>query len=434
MLPLTLLGRPARLRSRARPRLAGGARPRAPRRAAAERQPVHLRGARPRASSASRPGGPRRRPSSRPRLRRMLRRRRARRRHLRPDAPGHRPRDARSGAARSRSASVRVLLLARRPEPGAAWRRTSAGRLALPAATMHLPDYVWASTLPASARRGPGTAPASRPRSASRSSPIALCVLGLARARWPRLDSASAWPSRRCASARACASTASSRRSRLPYVVLPSACPASNVMRTPGRFMLLGAVGFALGAGVGLVGAGAPPPVSARPRSSPSPAALAAIECWPRPSPQTALPQVPGVLPPARGRRRGRAGGPRSAARLATTATIAPRPTCTYQTVHRHPIAVVAPVALRTGATRTRASIALWRAGRAGGPAAARPPARRSAIATSSCTATRRSSLAAGSRTAASASRSARRTDPASRTADPRGVRRRGARGTSTTS
>ena len=38
---------------------------------------------------------------------------------------------------------------------------------------------------------------------------------------------------------------------RLPYVVRQRV-PGLDVMRTPGRFMLLGSVGFALAAGVGL--------------------------------------------------------------------------------------------------------------------------------------------------------------------------------------
>ena len=78
---------------------------------------------------------------------------------------------------------------------------------------------------------------------------------------------------------------------RLPFAVAKRV-PGLDVMRTPGRYMLLGAVGLALGAGAGL---------SALTRRYPSraaslvaaAAALAALECWPRPWPQTALPQVP---------------------------------------------------------------------------------------------------------------------------------------------
>ena len=78
---------------------------------------------------------------------------------------------------------------------------------------------------------------------------------------------------------------------RLPFAVAKRV-PGLDVMRTPGRYMLLGAVGLALGAGAGL---------SALTRRYPSratslvaaAAALAAVECWPAPWPQTALPQVP---------------------------------------------------------------------------------------------------------------------------------------------
>ena len=78
---------------------------------------------------------------------------------------------------------------------------------------------------------------------------------------------------------------------RLPFVVAKRV-PGLDVMRTPGRYMLLGAVGLALGAGAGL---------SALTRRYPSratslvaaAAALGALECWPAPWPQTALPQVP---------------------------------------------------------------------------------------------------------------------------------------------
>ena len=78
---------------------------------------------------------------------------------------------------------------------------------------------------------------------------------------------------------------------RLPFAVAKRV-PGLDVMRTPGRYMLLGAVGLALGAGAGL---------SALTRRYPSratslvaaAAALGALECWPRPWPQTALPQVP---------------------------------------------------------------------------------------------------------------------------------------------
>jgi len=77
----------------------------------------------------------------------------------------------------------------------------------------------------------------------------------------------------------------------MPYDALQHV-PGLDVMRTPGRFMMLGSIGFALAAGVG---------VSALMRRRPSAstalvtvAALAiAAECWPRTFAQTALPRVP---------------------------------------------------------------------------------------------------------------------------------------------
>ena len=78
---------------------------------------------------------------------------------------------------------------------------------------------------------------------------------------------------------------------RLPYVVLQRV-PGLDVMRTPGRFMLLGSIGFAMGAGLGLDAL-----IRRRPRQArviaAAAAVLAAAECWPKPWPQTALPPVP---------------------------------------------------------------------------------------------------------------------------------------------
>jgi hypothetical protein len=77
----------------------------------------------------------------------------------------------------------------------------------------------------------------------------------------------------------------------LPYDALQQV-PGLDVMRTPGRFMLLASVGFALAAGLGLA-------ALARRRSG-SAAAIVAIagvvavgECWPKVWAQTALPHVP---------------------------------------------------------------------------------------------------------------------------------------------
>jgi hypothetical protein len=77
----------------------------------------------------------------------------------------------------------------------------------------------------------------------------------------------------------------------MPYDALQH-IPGLDVMRTPGRFLMLGSVGFALAAGVGL---------SALMRRRPSSATailvaagvVIAAECWPRTFAQTALPQVP---------------------------------------------------------------------------------------------------------------------------------------------
>jgi hypothetical protein len=77
----------------------------------------------------------------------------------------------------------------------------------------------------------------------------------------------------------------------MPYEVLQR-IPGLDVMRTPGRFMMLGSVGFAIAAGLGLA-------ALMRQRPSRATAILAgasvliAAECWPRTFAQTALPQVP---------------------------------------------------------------------------------------------------------------------------------------------
>ena len=78
---------------------------------------------------------------------------------------------------------------------------------------------------------------------------------------------------------------------RLPFAVAKRT-PGLDVMRTPGRYMLLGAVGLALGAGVGLSALTRRHPSRAMPLVAAA-AALAALECWPHPWPQSALPPVP---------------------------------------------------------------------------------------------------------------------------------------------
>ncbi len=77
----------------------------------------------------------------------------------------------------------------------------------------------------------------------------------------------------------------------LPYLVLQKV-PGFNVMRTPGRFMLIGSAGFAVAAGFGAAAL-----VRRRPGHAglilTAAAGLALAECWPRPWPQSPVPQVP---------------------------------------------------------------------------------------------------------------------------------------------
>jgi hypothetical protein len=78
----------------------------------------------------------------------------------------------------------------------------------------------------------------------------------------------------------------------MPYDALQHV-PGLDIMRTPGRFMLLGSIGFSLAAGLGLAAL-----ARRRPSGGAALVALAAVvvaaECWPRPWAQTALPHVPG--------------------------------------------------------------------------------------------------------------------------------------------
>jgi hypothetical protein len=155
---------------------------------------------------------------------------------------------------------------------------------------MHLTNYVWAPTLPALAPAddwyGTGLETAvTIPLTA-----IALCVLawrerigrpwvmfGLVFAvlcLGPRLRIfGTMWPI------------------AMPYDLLQH-IPGLDVMRTPGRFMMLGSVGFAIAAGFGLTAL-----MRRRPSSSTAILAAAAVivaaECWPRTFAQTALPRVP---------------------------------------------------------------------------------------------------------------------------------------------
>jgi hypothetical protein len=70
--------------------------------------------------------------------------------------------------------------------------------------------------------------------------------------------------------------------------------PGFNVMRTPGRYMMMGSVGFAMAAGFGfmaLVRRGTTRPACRL--AAVAVALVAFIECWPAPWPQHALPPVP---------------------------------------------------------------------------------------------------------------------------------------------
>jgi hypothetical protein len=154
----------------------------------------------------------------------------------------------------------------------------------------HLPDYVWASTLPG---LNPTPAWYGTGLETAVAVPITAIVLG-----------AFAWRDRRgrawllfgLAFALLCLGprlrvNGTVTPMRLPYVVAKRV-PGLDVMRTPGRFMLLGAVGFALAAGTGLAALGRRHPARATALVSAA-AAAAAVECWPRGWQQTALPQVP---------------------------------------------------------------------------------------------------------------------------------------------
>ena len=154
----------------------------------------------------------------------------------------------------------------------------------------HLPDYVWASTLtglnPTPAWYGTGLETAV-------GIPAVAIVLGA----WGwRERGGRDWIVFGLAFAVLCLGprlriAGEVTSMRLPYVVAKRV-PGLNVMRTPGRYMLVASVGFALGAGVGLAAL-----IRRRPSSAAAvvatAAAFAALECWPRPWPQTALPAVP---------------------------------------------------------------------------------------------------------------------------------------------
>jgi len=120
---------------------------------------------------------------------------------------------------------------------------------------------------------------------------------------------------------------------RLPFVVAKR-IPGLDVMRTPGRYMLMGAVGFALAAGAGLSVLTRRHPAKATALITTA-ATLAAVECWPRAWPQSALPRVPAFY-------RQLASDPTGGAVLDLPHGLHNDHASAYmyyQTIHRHPIA-----------------------------------------------------------------------------------------------
>jgi hypothetical protein len=155
---------------------------------------------------------------------------------------------------------------------------------------MHLTNYVWAPTLSALAPTKNWYGAGLETAVAIPLSAIALCVWGWRdRAARPWLLFAAIFtvlclgPDLRLAGV--------DTHVPLPYKAM-RVVPGLDVMRTPGRFMLLASVGFAVAAGYGL---------DALLRARPSRRAmlvagaltLVAVECWPRVWPQSALPHVP---------------------------------------------------------------------------------------------------------------------------------------------
>jgi hypothetical protein len=155
---------------------------------------------------------------------------------------------------------------------------------------MHLTNYVWASTLPA-------LSPNENWYGAGLETAIAIPITALILCAWGwRERAARPW----IVFGLVCAVLSLGPRLRLagietglpmPYAAL-TYVPGLDIMRTPGRFMLLGSAGFALGAGAGL---------AALARRRPSRGglvvvagcALILLECWPRVWAQSALPPVP---------------------------------------------------------------------------------------------------------------------------------------------
>jgi hypothetical protein len=154
---------------------------------------------------------------------------------------------------------------------------------------MHLPDFVWASRI-----AGLNPTPTWYGTGLETAVGIPLTAIALATLAW-RDRTARTWIVFGVAFALLCLGPrlrvdGVMTPVRLPYAVAQRV-PGLDVMRTPGRFMFVGAIGFALAAGVGLS-------VLVRRRPSQAAAivaaaaAIAAGECWPRAWPQTALPPV----------------------------------------------------------------------------------------------------------------------------------------------
>jgi len=196
----------------------------------------------------------------------------------------------------------------------------------------HLPDFVWASTI-----AGLNPTPTWYGTGLETAVGIPLTAIGLCAWGW-RERSGRAWILFGLAFAALCLGPrlridGVATPVRMPWVIAKRV-PALNVMRTPGRYMLIGSVGFALGAGFGLTG------LMRRRRSGATAlvvvsAAIAAIELWPAPWPQMALPQVPDFYQRLAGDRSGAAVLDLPGAPLRNDDASA---YMYYQTVHRHPI------------------------------------------------------------------------------------------------
>jgi hypothetical protein len=198
---------------------------------------------------------------------------------------------------------------------------------------MHLPDFVWASTLP-----GLNPTPTWYGTGLETAVGIPLIAIGLCVYAW-RTGAARPW----ILFGLAFAVLSLGARLRIDGVATPvrlpfaaaKRVPGLDVMRTPGRYMFLGAVGLALGAGAGLAALTRRYPSHTTPLVAAA-AAIAALELWPAPWPQTALPQVPEFY-------RQLAAAPGGAVLDLPHGGYAHNDVASaymyYQTIHQHPIA-----------------------------------------------------------------------------------------------